>query len=263
MALEERLRNILALPGAPLRLKATAIHFLVSLFVVVLAAAVVFLLWFPRGLAELLRGGGLFWLLIACDATLGPVMSFVVCSPGKSRRMLVFDYTVIAAIQLAALVYGLSVAAASRPVYMVFSVDRFDLVSAFEVQADDPRDLQALRDFPLPWFGPRTVTLKLPEDTPGRNEALSLELEGGELHTHPRYFVPYAAGAALAKAEPLQSLLAKFPLQRPEVEAALRSADLSDEAVVWLPARSRFGFHTALLRRSDAEIVTFLPGDPY
>jgi hypothetical protein len=186
--------------GSPagFRLKATALHLLVSLVIVLLAAAVVFLVWFPQGLADLLRGAGLFWLLITCDAILGPVLSFVICSPAKSRRMLVFDYAVIATIQLSALAYGLSVVAASRPVYAVFSVDRFDLVSAFEVETQDGRDLQALQTFPVSWFGPRLVALKLPEDTAGRNEALSLELSGGELQSHPRFLVSYSAEQVLA-----------------------------------------------------------------
>lgn len=251
--------------GSPagFRLKATALHLLVSLVIVLLAAAVVFLVWFPQGLADLLRGAGLFWLLITCDAILGPVLSFVICSPAKSRRMLVFDYAVIATIQLSALAYGLSVVAASRPVYAVFSVDRFDLVSAFEVETQDGRDLQALQTFPVSWFGPRLVALKLPEDTAGRNEALSLELSGGELQSHPRFLVSYSAEQVLAKAQPLDVLMSTQPQLRPGVSIALQSAALEPGAAVWLPARSRFGFHTALLRRSDASIIAFLPGDPY
>jgi hypothetical protein len=263
MTLIEQTCARFAVSRASLRLKATALHLLVSLLIVFLAAAVVFLVWFPQGLADLLRGASLFWLLSTCDAILGPVLSFVICSPTKSRRMLVFDYAVIAAIQLSALAYGLNVVAASRPVYVVFSVDRLDLVSAFEVEAQDARDLEALRVFPTSWFGPRPVMLRLPEDTAGRNEALSLELSGGELQVHPRFLAPYSVKQVLSRAQPLDVLAAKQPQLQKDVRIALQSAALGPDAAVWLPARSRFGFHTALLRRSDASIIAFLPGDPY
>ena len=58
------------------RLIGSGIHLLVSLAVAGLAAAVVFLLWFPGELASILRGGKLFVLVVACDVVLGPLLSW-------------------------------------------------------------------------------------------------------------------------------------------------------------------------------------------
>jgi hypothetical protein len=156
-----------------LRLKATGIHLAISLAVAAVAAALVFGVWYPRGYAALMRGGELFFILMACDVILGPALSFVICNPAKSRRALVLDYAVIGAVQLAALVYGLSVVAQSRPAFEVFSIDRFNVVSAFEVENDGSANVPR---FVPGWWGPKPITLVLPTDSQARNKALDLEL---------------------------------------------------------------------------------------
>ncbi len=247
--------------GSGLRVKATLIHFLASVAFAMLAATVVFFTWFPDGLSDLMRGGELFWLVVGCDVVLGPLLSFVICSPTKSRRMLVLDYAVIVALQLSALAYGLSVVAASRPVFVVFSIDRLDVVSAFEVDTVEPPNAAALRNFPVSWTGPRMVALKLPTDTQGRNEALTFELNGGELQTQPRYFAPFSSEAALARAQSLDGLRTTHPQLADQAIAAAAAAGLRPDAVAWLPVRSRFGFNTAVLRRADASVVVYLVAD--
>lgn len=244
------------------KLKATLAHFLASVALAALVAVGVFFIWYPDGLSDLLRGSGLFWLLIACDVVLGPLMSLVIFSPAKSKRMLAFDYSVVVAIQLAALGYGLSVVAASRPVFAVFSIDRLDLVSAFEVDATEARNAAALRTFPVRWIhGPSLVALKVPVDTAARNELLDFELRGGEAQTQPRYYVPFVAADMLARAHPLDALRATHPQIAEQAAAAAARAGIAPHAVVWLPARSRFGFHTALLNPSDGRVILYLSAD--
>ncbi len=57
------------------------------------------------------------------------MVTLIVFNPGKRLALLRLDLAVIGTIQAAALAYGVSVIAEARPVYMVFTVDRFDLVA--------------------------------------------------------------------------------------------------------------------------------------
>ena len=51
-------------------------------------------------------GRELFMLVVGCDLALGPLLSLVVFDSSKTRRELLFDYTVLGIVQLAGLVYG-------------------------------------------------------------------------------------------------------------------------------------------------------------
>ena len=102
-------------------------------------AVLVFMLtvWYPRPLFEAAGGDRLIFILMAVDVTLGPLITLIIFKAGK--RGLKFDLAVIASLQLAALVYGMHTVYLARPVYLVFTKDRFDLVSAADL---DDRDLQ-------------------------------------------------------------------------------------------------------------------------
>ena len=114
-------------------LKAGAVHFLLSVLVAVLAAALVFMLWYPFPYRELMGGRELFMLVIGVDVVCGPLLTMVLYNPSKPRLDLVRDLGIVAIIQLAALIYGLSVVMAVRPVYLVYEVDRFNAVSAVDI----------------------------------------------------------------------------------------------------------------------------------
>jgi len=246
-----------------IRIKAALIHLSASAAVAGLIAAVVLLAWFPGIYAEAMGAYRLLALILGCDVVIGPMLSLIICSPGKPRRLLVMDYAVIVSLQIVALVYGMSVIVDSRPVFTVFAGDRFNLVAATEIERADLQDHGGPAPYTLSWHGPVLVSLKMPQDSAGRNKALDLELSGKELQTLPRYYAAYSPSDVLAKAQPLNTLLARHPEVATEVNSAIGKAGLKSEAVAWLPVQTRLGFNTALLRRGDANIVAMLAADPY
>lgn len=143
--------------------KAAAVHFFVSAVVATSAAILVFGLWFPFPYRELAGGRDLFLIVVTVDVICGPLLTAVLYNPLKSRRELVFDLTLVALIQLAALVYGLYQVAQSRPVYLVFEVDRFHAVTAADIQPGALKpELGGLHV--LSWVGPRTIGVRDPRD---------------------------------------------------------------------------------------------------
>jgi hypothetical protein len=144
------------------KLAAFAIHFLVTAALGACAAALIFLVWFPSPLATMIGGTKLFQLVVGCDLALGPLISLVIYNSRKSRRELVIDYSIVGALQLAALVYGVMIVAGTRPVYIAFSADRLEVVTARDIRPDE---LAAARDAQyrtLSLTGPRLVAVVVP-----------------------------------------------------------------------------------------------------
>jgi hypothetical protein len=239
----------------PRRGRAAGIHLLISAGVAALAAALVFLLWYPGMYRQLSGGRDLFVLLTSVDVVLGPLLTLAVFDLRKGWPHLRRDLAVIGLIQSAALSYGLHTVYVARPVAMVFEVDRFRIVSAADVHLTDlPKARPEYRQLPLtgPWLlGTRTARAG-----DERNEALFMGVQGIDVGQRPLFWQPYAESTAdaLARARPLTQLLTK----RPESAAAIRShlTELkADEATArFLPLMARKGDWVVILA-ADGRVV--------
>lgn len=108
------------------RIKAFAWHLGCSLLIASAALVLVFAVWYPAPLHVALGVTSVFLLVLLVDVVIGPFLTLLVYKQGK--KTLLFDMAVIIALQLSALLYGLWTVAEGRPVWLVFNVDRFDLV---------------------------------------------------------------------------------------------------------------------------------------
>jgi len=151
------------------RLKACLGHLTISFIVVGIALLVIAFLWYPSPYFYVNGAVKLVAMLVIVDLFVGPISTFVVYKPGKPGLM--FDLTVIVAVQLSALIYGLHILYVERPVFVVFAVDRFEVVTANEIDMDTVK-YPELKKRPL--AGPLLAVAKKPED---RAEAQKLLLE--------------------------------------------------------------------------------------
>lgn len=136
------------------RLKAFFIHLLLSILISLAALFLVFAVWYPAPLHHALAVTRIFFLLIIVDVTLGPVLTLIVYKSGKST--LFFDLSIIAALQLSALAYGVWVVAEGRPAWLVFNIDRFDVVQVVDI--DQRHIALAAAEYQVPpWSGPDWV----------------------------------------------------------------------------------------------------------
>jgi hypothetical protein len=245
------------------RFRAFAIHFGVTLALAACAAALIFIVWFPDPYQTMVGGTKLFELVVLCDLVLGPLISLVIYDSTKARWKLVMDYTIIGVLQLAAMVYGVYIVAGTRPVYVAFSKDRIEVVTAREIE---DKELAAARNpayADLPLDGPRFVAIEVPKEE--QNEALFQSLAGNEEHQRPKFFVPYetALQQIRKRARPLAALTTKFPASTPLVDAGLRELEIPAERVRWLPVHHRQGFWTALIDYDNGRPVGYVAFDPY
>ncbi len=245
------------------KILATAVHFAVTLVLAGMAAALIFLVWFPDPLQTMIGGTELFLLVVGCDLALGPLMSLVIYNSRKSRRELVVDYSVVGVIQIAALVYGVMIVAGTRPVYIAFNTDRYEIVTAFDIP---DTELAAARDpqyGKLPWTGPRFVAVSVPAAE--QQDAMFKAVEGLEEHQRPKFYAPLPdkLDAIRLKAKKVADLEARKPASKTVLEEAVAGLDIPADRVAWLPVRHRKGFWTALIDTADGKPVGWVALDPY
>lgn len=131
------------------RLLCFGYHLLASVVIAVISVCLVFLLWYPAPLDKALGISNIFLLLLCIDVIIGPLLTLLVAKQGK--KTLKTDLLTIAVLQSAALAYGLHIVAQGRPVWLVYDVDRFEIVQAYEVVASND---SARKDGSIGWRGP-------------------------------------------------------------------------------------------------------------
>jgi hypothetical protein len=243
------------------KFRAMLLHFLVTLAMAALAAAVIFLVWFPDPFQQM-QGGTRFFLLISlCDLVLGPLISLIIYNSKKSRRALIVDYSIVGVVQLAAFVYGVMSIASARPVYVAFAVDRFEVVTAQDLEDQDLRNAKdPYRTRPL--WGPKLIGTQRPTDVKEMNELTFASLGGKDLQMFPRYYVPYEAvkEQVQKRSKPLEALYKHHP-EAKELVAGARLA-IPESQLRWLPIHGKV-FWTVLVDANGGPPLAYLPLDPY
>jgi hypothetical protein len=245
------------------RAKAATWHLALSLAAALLAAALVFWLWYPGPYRNLSGGSGLFFLVVSVDVVLGPVLTFAIFDKAKGWPHLRRDLTVIVALQLAALVYGLHTVYVARPVALVFEKDRFRVISAADVY--QPELPEAAADYQrLPLTGPWTLGLRDVSRGDESNDAVLMAvLQGVDTSQRPIFWVPYAQtqAKAAARARPLADLHKRYPAETTAINGPLLERGIDPVQARFLPVIAR-GNWVALLD-GKGEVVGFVPVDGY
>ena len=245
------------------RLKAAGIHLVISLGIAAMAALLVFFIWYPYPYREVSGGRELFLLVVTVDVIMGPLMTLAVFSQVKSRKLLRFDLTVIGLLQLVALVYGLWTVAVARPVHLVFEIDRFRIVHAVDVPPSLLK-LAAPSLQSLPLMGPTLLSVRKFKDGKEKFDATLAALQGLPLGARPDLWQDYekAKPDILTTAKSLAELKTRFPERANEMDAALKTVP-ANIAIGSLPLVSRSTFWTVLINTQTAEVLAFVPLDPY
>ncbi|MCF6217731.1 MAG: hypothetical protein L3J62_05960 [Gammaproteobacteria bacterium] len=112
----------------PARLRASAIHFALSLAVFLVLLSLIVYVWYPDALFWVDGGVSGVQILIAVDLVLGPLLTLIIYNPTKTRRHIVMDFMLIAAIQVGALAWGVNTIYDQKPLALVFDGSAFQVV---------------------------------------------------------------------------------------------------------------------------------------
>ena len=246
------------------RWKAAAIHLSINALIALLAALLIFGVWYPQPYSQAAGADGLIVLLLGVDLVLGPMLTLVVFKAGKWG--LKFDLALIAIVQASAFVYGLHVVAAARPAFVVANVDRFSLVAANDIDPADFAKASRPEFSHAPWTGPRIIGAALPTDVNERNALVLSSTRGGkDIDVLPQYYVDYASVAKdiLQRAKPLDALYKENPDAQAPIQAWLHSHQRSADSVRCVPLTARRATLTILLDKDSGTLLDALPIAPW
>ncbi len=243
------------------RKKAAATHLLISIVIATLIGLAFAFIYFPGYYFTVLDGWHRFLLIIGVDVVLGPLLTLIIFNTKKPKKELFRDVSIIATIQLAALLYGLYIFAQTRPVYTAFNGQVLYIVSANEYLpsafsfASPPYDT-------LPKFGPKEVFVKKTPEDKETKERIMVSM--GEAYW-PELYEPmnaehkktlYQAGIPIDKAEP--------PLPQDQLKLLQQNSSKGEDTlkevrlVMAKSINSSTGFFWAVIR-PDGEIAMMLP----
>ncbi len=243
------------------RWQAAGLHLAIGVAASGLFLAVVLGLWYPSPLFETSGGGAKVLLLLALAVAGGPVLTLIVYKAGK--RGLAFDLVVIALLQLGAAGHVALRVAETRPVFLAFVIDRFELVGANEVDLEELSYARHREFLALSWTGPVLAAVDPPTDPAENRVLIESALEGRDAQYFHRYYVPYGerTQAVLAKAGTVARLRETEPVTARAVDAFLASTGAREADVRVLLLRTRDAWVAVLVDPRTAQPLRMLRGE--
>jgi hypothetical protein len=247
------------------RWKASFIHLSLSAMIAIAVVTLTLLLWYTPPFFSAVGGRQILLILLGVDVSLGPLITLIIFNTKKSRKALTFDFSVIALLQITALIYGMNVMFQARPVFVVFSRDSFDLVTANMLSEADIAKAKHPEYRSLPLTGPVYVYTEMPTDIKERNELVFNAASGKDLPQFPQYYQPYVEhmSAAARAAKPIAELINLNPDRVAEIGNAVQATGLTKAELGFLPLRTNHEDIAVVVEISDGKVLTTLPVRPW
>lgn len=240
------------------RIKFFLVHIITSVIIAFLLTLLVFFIWYPSPFATAVGVTHIFLMLLVIDVILGPLLGLLVYKEGK--KSLKFDLSVIILIQIAALCYGVFSIEQGRPAWLVYNVDRFELVRKNELINTNIQQVQPQFQQPS-WFKPQYVATEFAKDIQQRNDEMFAEVLGGiSISQRPERYVELTQAKTQIKqrALPLVELQQYNP--KTDVEKTLAEYPNAD---AWLPLKANAIDMVVLINKESANIIKVVDLRPW
>lgn len=217
------------------KIRVFLIHLLCSATVVGAFVSLVSLIWYPAPYLTLSGVIDVVAVLVLVDVVLGPLLTLIIFKPGKQG--LKMDLAIIFSVQIAAFLYGANLIYSQRPAYVVYIVDRFEVVSAAEVELSSKPPFEIRAGV---FSGPVLVYSNGPDDPVERGQILLEAAAGGaDVRDYPEYYKPYQGSlrAVLERARPAQVLIDSGRVDKQVISSI--AGDLDPGSVGFIPVVGR------------------------
>lgn len=240
------------------RLKFFLSHLFISLLIALFVIGLMSFIWYPAPLAIAVGVTDIFLMLLIIDVILGPLLGLLIYKEGK--KTLKFDLSVIILIQIAALCYGVFSIEQGRPAWLVYNVNRFELVRKNELV--DSNIQQAHPHFQKPsWFKPQYVATEFAKDIQQRNDEMFAEvLSGISLAQRPERYVELTQAKNQIQQHALLLTELKQYNSKTEFEKTLAKYP---EADAWLPLKANAVDMAVLIKKETAEVIKIVNLRPW
>ena len=244
------------------KMRAFLIHLSGSALVVGTLCAIIFYVWYPAPYFAVKGASEVLLVLIGVDLVLGPTLTLILFRPRKPG--LVFDLSVIVAIQLAALVYGTTAIYQERPYYLVFAVDRLEILAYKDVDSTMIEHQELRRK---PFIGPILAVASLPEDQDEFQRLLEETVFEGkpDIERRPEFWSPYAnrSDDVTARARSLTELLERYPEARTEISSLTETLDVEIDDLAYIPLVGRETSFAFVIDAETATPIDIIDVDPW
>lgn len=233
-------------------------HLFFSLCVALCVVVLIFVFWYPLPLNKATGVTHIFLMMLAIDIVLGPFFTWLVYKEGK--KTLVFDLVVIILIQIAALGYGIYNIAQGRPVWIVYSVDRFDLVRNNELYTKNIHHAQKKYQ-QTSWLTPQFAAIEFSKDQKQRNADMFDEVLGGvDISQRPeRYVAIDKAKVQIQKRAQDLVLLSKYN----DLDSVKKILNRYPKANAFVPLKANAVDMTVLIHKETAEVIEIVDLRPW
>lgn len=244
------------------RSRAAFIHFVPIILLMIVIASVVVLAWYPYPFWQFGRSGQFALSLILAAGFAGPGLTWVVYKKGKPG--LTFDLWVIAIVQMAAIAWGMLSLYENRPFWMVYTVDRFEVLSMRDI---DPGWISDPKFLDKPFAEPLMLFADMPADPAAYQNLLrEIMFEGKpDLQFRPEFWSLYTERKeiALQKSRPLIGLRNARPDSIGTIDDLVKNHGGDISLLKFAPALQKDGQFTAILDAQSGDVIETLMIDPW
>ncbi|MHB8453444.1 MAG: hypothetical protein ACYDDO_01845 [Acidiferrobacterales bacterium] len=242
------------------RIKAFLLHLGISAVVYIVLLCLVIFFWYPQPFFAADGGWQGIRIITGIDLILGPALTLIVFRPGK--RGLKLDLSLIVALQLAALSWGVWTVYNQRTVLVVFADHAFYSLSSPEIADVGAGARRILREAST---SPAYAFVRLPQVKKAR---LKLEIRatfsGRLFFMLGNLYEPVDQSnipAILARGISMDTLINHSPENAKRLDAFLKKRGKKADDFAFLPLRCRYKNIVLALRRPDGKIAGALDID--
>lgn len=241
-----------------------AAHFFSSAILLSVIYIVFIRSWFPYPYERMLGFHPFFLAFFILYVFFGPILIWFLYYKRVNSQTAKKRWGLIAIFQLLLLGIGLLVINQIRPIFLVAEVDRFKVISRYDLRDVDFQDIPAFLS-PQYFGGPRVVFAQFPNNPDERLRIFDQSISGGpDLGEQPKYYTAYdekAATLVLKRSKPLQLFLDFYPAQAMDISRIVRDAGMDIAQLRFVPVMGNHDWIAVI--NSQGFIVGFLEGDGF
>ena len=242
--------------------RAVLSHLLPSILVMAVIGGLLLFAWYPYPFQQFRDSDKFLLLLIITAGFAGPGLTLLIYRKGK--RGLISDLIIIVLIQMAAIAWGTHTLYQNRPYFMVFTVDRFEVLSIQDVDTSSITDAKFLNK---PRVGPVLLYANMPTDEHRFQKLLhEVMFEGKpDLQFRPEFWSLYSTSQhrALKTAQPLTKLRDARPQSVKAIDKWVQFYGIDIEQLKFVPAKLKNGHFATILDAHSGVVLGALEIDPW
>lgn len=253
--------------------KAFIYHFIFSFALIGGLSFFIVSLWYPDIWAAELGGYKLVFMILMLDLGVGPLCVALSYKAHKSYKEKVLDVSVITLCQLAFFAWGAWTVSISRPVYIVFDTDRFEMTVDQDIDRTKLPESGVFSTLPL-LRGVQMAVVDLDTTVPDEKARIEVNNDsvfGLDISKNPSYYVPYEGNhiQKVLKMAKGYEYFANSEDAKAKADSVIQKHQLTEDQFKWLPIRYFSPqdqgqlFMTVVIDSQTAEIIDYILLDPY